>query len=197
MHVVTEQLIGLGEGETPRARTLEEVLARIVERDARERSASEILRDGLDQLGPEEITRLREERERLRSHLEGPEVPVEPSRHEQERAAELLAAAQRRVAQLEAGTEERGRFGKTRTVIDEPALMQARGTVAERTRTLDAVTERAERWERWRAGSREDQALARDVDRALASVVNHDGRDDRALDLAREQDLHRDYGWER
>ena len=75
--------------------------------------------------------------------------------------------------------------------------MQARGTVAERTRTLDAVTERAERWDRWRAGSREDQALTRDVDRALASVVNHDGRDDRALDLAREQDLHRDYGWER
>ena len=197
MHVVTEQLVGLGEGETPRARTVEEVLARVVERDARERSASEILRAGLDQLGPEEITRLREERERLRSHLEGPDVPVEPSRHEQERAAELLAAAQRRVAQLESGTEERGRFGKSRTVIDEPALGQARGTVAERTRTLDAVTERAERWERWRAGSREDQALARDVDRALASVVNHDGRDDRALDLAREQDLHRDYGWER
>ena len=39
MHVVTEQLIGLGEGETPPGRTVEEVLARVIDRDARERSA--------------------------------------------------------------------------------------------------------------------------------------------------------------
>ena len=137
MHVVTEQLLGLGEGELSPARTVEEVLARVVERDARERSATEILRAGLDRLGPEEITRLREERGRLQARLDGPDVPVEPTGIELERAQTALAVAQRRTAELAAGTAVHGRFGRTKTVIDADALDKARQAVSARTRDVE------------------------------------------------------------
>ena len=197
MHVVTEQLLGLGEGELSPARTAEEVLARVVERDARERSATAILRAGLDRLGPEEIARLREERGRLQARLDGPDVPVEPTRIELERAQTALAVAQRRVAELAAGTAVHGRFGRTKTVIDADALTEARQAVSARTRDVEDVTARGQRWRDWREDTRADRALAHDVDAALRAGPA-DGRDDRSLDLARERDLEhaeREYGF--
>jgi len=191
MHVVTEQLIGLGEGETSPARTVEEVLARVIERDARERSASEILAAGLDRLGPEEVTRLREEQGRLRARLDGPDVPVEPRGIEVERAQRALADARRDLAAAEDGTIVHGRFGRTRTVHDQDAVDRARVSVSDRTRDLDDVTERGRVWREWREQAREDQAELDDVDHALRTVVHGRGRDDATLDRARERDLER------
>ena len=89
-----------------------------------------------------------------------------------------------------------GRFGRTKTVIDADALDRARQAVSDRTRDVEDVTARGQRWRDWREDTREDRALAHDVNAALRAGTP-DGRDDRSLDLARERHLEhaeREYG---
>ena len=83
-----------------------------------------------------------------------------------------------------------------KTVIDEEALGRARQAVSARTRDVEDVTARGQRWRDWREDTREDRALANDVNAALRAGTA-DGRDDRSLDLARERHLEhaeREYG---
>ena len=77
-----------------------------------------------------------------------------------------------------------------KTVIDEEALGRARQAVSARTRDVEDVTARGQRWRDWREDTRADRALAHDVDAALRAGTA-DGRDDRSLDLARERDADR------